>query len=179
MKIKRKTKETDISLDLNIYGKGEAEIDLKLRDKFLKHMLETLARFGAFDLKLKARGDNKHHVVEDLAIVLGRAFRQSLGKRRMKRLSSAVVAMDDALVLVALDLIDRPYVSLELPNELYQHFLRSFVLEAKFTAQNLILRGKDEHHIIEATFKAFGCALREAIKEEVRIRSTKEEAEWK
>lgn len=179
MRIERKTKETNIAVELDIYGRGEADIKIKPENEFLKHMLETLAKFANFNLNVKAVGKDEHHVCEDIAIAMGRALRESLKSAKIKRLSYAILPMDDALVLVSLDLIERPFVNIDLPNELYLHFLRSFALEAKMTLHNIILRGSEEHHIIEATFKALGTALKEALEPEKKLKTTKGVVKWK
>ena len=106
----RKTRETDISVDIELDGSGRSEV--KVPDRWLRHMLESLAKFGRFDLRVKATGDFGHHVNEDIAITLGRALREALKNRPVHRVGSASVAMDDALVLVTVDLVDRPELSI-------------------------------------------------------------------
>src|SRR5258705_12229400 len=108
-------------------------------------MLASVARFGGFDLKVTADGDFSHHIVEDVAITLGRAFREALTGRDVKRVGSATVAMDDALVMVCVDLVDRPYCEVELPDEMLVHFLRSFAMESRITLHNLVHRGRNFH----------------------------------
>ncbi|MDI6888015.1 MAG: imidazoleglycerol-phosphate dehydratase [Candidatus Thermoplasmatota archaeon] len=180
MRIQRKTKETDIALELDIYGEGKTKIELKPENKFLEHMLTTLAKFANFNLAVRASGKDEHHLCEDIGITLGKALREKLKKEvKIKRIGKSILPMDDALVLVSVDLIERPYVNVDLPNELYLHFLRSFALESKITFHNLILRGREEHHIVEATFKALGLALREALEFEMKLKSTKGEVKWK
>lgn len=175
--IARETKETKITADMNIYGEGSYKIDIE--DNFLKHMVETLAKYGSFDLKLKASGDNFHHLVEDVAITLGKATHESIKGKKINRIGQATVAMDDALVMAVVDLIDRPYVDAELPDELYTHFMRSFALEARITLHINIIKGKEHHHIIEASFKALGTALKEAVRTRERLLSTKNAVKWK
>ena len=171
-KICRRTKETDITLQLSIDGSGSAEIEID--EQFLHHMLDTLARYGGFDLRMKASGDNDHHLVEDVAIALGAAFREALGDEPVERIASAMVPMDDALVTVAVDIIDRPYCDVECPDMLYTHFFRSFAMSSGITLHGIVERGMDDHHIIEATFKALGTALRRAVAPRENVLSTKD-----
>ena len=171
-KLSRKTKETDISLHLCIEGKGKGAV--KLDDQFLRHMLETLTRYASFDLKLEATGDNPHHLIEDVAIALGAAFRQALGDVPVERIASAMVPMDDALVTAAVDLVDRPYCDTDCPDPLYSHFLRSFSMSSGITLHVIVHRGLDDHHVIEATFKALGSALKRAVVPREDVLSTKD-----
>lgn len=175
--LSRKTRETEITLLLNIDGNGESRI--KISDEFLRHMLETLIGYAKFDLDLNAKGDIEHHLMEDVAITLGRAVREAMGERPIRRVSSAVVPMDEALVLVTLDLVNRPYVNVEVPDIMYEHFLRSFAMESRATVHSQIIRGQDDHHLIEATFKALGLCLGDATRLEEKIISTKSKVEWK
>jgi imidazoleglycerol-phosphate dehydratase len=128
---------------------------------------------------MAASGDIKHHLVEDVAIALGRGYRQALGETPVKRIASATVPMDEALVQVTVDLIDRPFVHLELPDKMYEHFLRSFAMELRATIHTQLLRGKDEHHVVEATFKALGLALKDAMTPAESIMSTKSSVKWR
>lgn len=171
-KLSRKTRETEVSVSMNLDGTGECKIGIE--DQFLRHMVETLARYSSFDIDLKAVGDNKHHVVEDAGIVLGTALRQALASDPIERVASATVPMDDALVTAAVDMIDRPYVDVECPDDLCMHFFRSLAMSAGITLHIRIDRGFDEHHITEAGFKALGIALREAVVRRERFLSTKE-----
>lgn len=170
--IDRKTKETDIKLRLSIDGSGHAEIETE--EQFLRHMLDTLTRYGSFDLRLEATGDNDHHLVEDVAIALGTAFREALGDMPVERIAAAMIPMDDALVTVAVDIIDRPYCDVDCPDVLYAHFFRSFAMSSGITLHGIVHRGMDEHHIIEATFKALGTALRRAVVPRDSVLSTKD-----
>jgi Imidazoleglycerol-phosphate dehydratase len=158
--LERTTRETSVSLELNIDGKGEFSVECDLQ--FLKHMIETLARYASFDIKMKAVGDNDHHLIEDVAITLGSAFRNALGSTPIERMSTVTLPMDDALVMTSVDVIDRPFAEIDCPDQLYHHFLRSFAMSASITLHVVQLRGFDEHHIIEATFKALGVALKNA-----------------
>lgn len=175
MEIKRETGETTISVDLNIDGKGRYKIETL--DPFLNHMCETLAKYSSFDLAIKAEGEG-HHLIEDVAICIGRAIRETVEGKTIARLGSSLVPMDDALVLVSLDLIDRPYAAIELPNQMYVHFLRSLALEGGFTLHSKVLRGEDDHHQIEAVFKALGLALKYATCKTEEVKSTKGEVKW-
>ena len=160
-KIKRETRETSVTVELNLDGKGKFEVDCDLQ--FLKHMVETLARYADFDIKMTAKGDNDHHLIEDVAITLGKALRDALGEKPIERMATATVVMDDAMVMTSLDLVDRPYCEADCPDPLYVHFFRSFAMTAGITLHILVIRGFDEHHIIEAGFKSMGKALKEAV----------------
>ncbi|MCR4933775.1 MAG: imidazoleglycerol-phosphate dehydratase HisB [Lachnospiraceae bacterium] len=172
--IERETKETNISLQLDLDGKGEANIDTGIG--FMDHMLEGFAKHGFFDLKVKAKGDlnvDGHHTVEDLGIVLGIAIKETIGnKAGIKRYGSMILPMDDALVLCAIDLCGRPYFNYEctFSNErvgyLETQNIREFFYAISYSAgMNLhikVLNGENDHHKIEAIFKAFAKALDEA-----------------
>jgi len=175
--IARETKETTISAKITIDGSGKSRCAIP--DEFLRHMVETLAKYSGVDLEMSAKGDIAHHLVEDVAITLGRAYRKAMGDMPVKRISSATVPMDEALVQVTVDLIDRPYVHLELPDQMYEHFLRSFSMELRATVHTLVVRGKDEHHIVEATFKALGLCLKEAMMPASATMSTKSSVKWR
>ena len=172
----RETRETKVEVSLDLDGSGEARVAVP--DEFLRHMVETLARYSSVDLDAKADGDLAHHLIEDVAITLGRAYRQAMGDGPVRRIASATVPMDEALVQVTIDLIDRPYVHLEVPDIMYEHFLRSFAMELRATVHTAVLRGKDGHHIVEATFKALGMALREALEPKPSLVSTKSGVVW-
>ena len=175
-RVQRKTRETEIAVSINLDGAGKYHVELP--DRFLKHMIESLARFARFDISVRGAGDFSHHVNEDVAITLGRAFRDAMKDRPVQRVGSAHIAMDDALVLVAVDLVDRPYCDVKLPDEMLEHFLRSFSMEARITLHNVVLKGKNHHHINEATFKALGLALRDATRPAVSLLSTKKKVRW-
>jgi imidazoleglycerol-phosphate dehydratase len=168
----RRTRETNIDISLVLDGKGETDIECE--DQFLRHMLETLAKYASFDLSVSAVGDNDHHLIEDVAIVLGKTLRDAMGDTPIQRISHAMVPMDDALVTVAVDLIDRPYVDVECPDALYIHFFRSFAMSSNVTIHTIHERGFDEHHVVEATFKALGLALKEALAPRDELLSTKD-----
>jgi imidazoleglycerol-phosphate dehydratase len=176
-RISRKTKETDVTVKLDLDGTGKYSIDLP--DKWLKHMLESVARFGKFDLEIKASGDFNHHIVEDVALTIGKVLREALQKRPVQRVGTATIPMDEALVTVSVDLVDRPFCQVDLPDEMLEHFFRSLALEARITLHNLVHRGKNFHHINEATFKAFGMALHQATRPAGELQSTKGKVHWK
>lgn len=173
----RETRETKVEAKLRLDGSGEA--DVRIPDEFLRHMVETLSRYSGADLEISASGDLAHHLIEDVAITLGRAYRQAMGDAPVKRIASATVPMDEALVQVTVDLVDRPYAHLEVPDVMYEHFLRSFVMELRATVHTMVLRGKDGHHIVEATFKALGLALRDAMAPNQSVLSTKSSVVWR
>lgn len=176
-RLTRETRETSVQVDIRIDGTGRVRCEIP--DEFLRHMVETLARYSSVDLEISAKGDIDHHLVEDVAITLGRAYREALGPDPVRRIASATVPMDEALVQASVDLVDRPFAHLEVPSQAYEHFLRSFAMELRATLHTVVLRGKDEHHIIEATFKALGLALRDAMARASRTLSTKAEVEWR
>lgn len=177
----RKTKETDISLSLNIDGKGETQLDTGIG--FFDHMLDGFARHGFFDLKVHVNGDlevDTHHSIEDTGIVLGTAIRKSLGdKRGIKRFGSCILPMDETLVLCAVDLSGRPYFSFEgefttervgyMDMEMVREFFYAISYSAGMNLHMKILDGTNNHHMIEALFKAFGRALDEATTIDPRI----------
>jgi imidazoleglycerol-phosphate dehydratase len=164
-------------LKLRLDGSGKAKCEVP--DEFLRHMVETLAKYSSVDIELSAKGDIEHHLVEDVAIVLGRGFREAMGGEPVRRIASATVPMDEALVQVTVDLIDRPFVHLEIPDLMYEHFLRSFAMELRATLHTVVLRGRDTHHIVEATFKALGIALRHALAPAREVMSTKSRVKWR
>ena len=160
-KIERRTRETQISVELDMDGTGKFEVESNIM--FLKHMVETLARYASFDLKVSAYGDNDHHIIEDTAITLGKALQQALDGRPVERMATAIVPMDDALVMTSLDLVDRPYADVDCPSPEFHHFFRSFAMSAGLTLHVVVMRGFDEHHILEAGFKSMGKALKDAV----------------
>lgn len=170
--IERSTRETKVSVDLDIDGSGKFDVTCDIQ--FLKHMTETLARYAGFDLRMDASGDNDHHIIEDAAITLGKALRQAMGDAPIQRMGTAIVPMDDALVMSSLDLVDRPYADIDCPDPLYTHFMRSLAMSAGMTLHIVVIRGFDEHHIVEAGFKATGKALAEALRRRSTELSTKD-----
>ncbi len=176
--VKRETNETSVNIEFDVDGKGDFEITTGLR--MFDHLLTQLARHGAFNVKIAATGADPHHLVEDVALCLGRAFNQALGdKRGIVRMAHAVVPMDDALALVAVDISGRGYyvseISFEektmadLPSSLVCHFLESFASEARINLHTKMIWGTDDHHKAEATFKALARALDAATRFDPRI----------
>lgn len=165
----RESKETQIRLAITA-GTGKATVSTG--EPFLDHMLVTFARYAGVDLEVQATGDLKHHLIEDVAIVLGQAV-ASYAPAGCMRYGERTVPMDDALVQVVLDIGGRPYYRGPLPAPLYDHFLRSFADNAKTTLHVRVLRGVDRHHIVEAAIKGLGLALRDALTETGAVFSTK------
>ena len=179
--VKRETKETQISLELVLDGKGEADIETGIG--FFDHMLEGFARHGLFDLKLEVNGDldvDGHHSVEDTGIVLGNAIKEAVGdKKGIRRYGHMILPMDDALVLCAIDLCGRPYFSYEaefdtdrigyLDTELIREFFYSVSYSAMMNLHIKVLSGENSHHIAEAMFKSFAKALDMAVGYDERI----------
>ena len=173
--IKRKTKETAIELSLNLDGAGAADIDSGIG--FYDHMLGHIAHHGKFDLRVRARGDlhiDAHHTIEDIAICLGRAIDEALDSRvGIQRMGSAYVPMDEALARVVVDLSGRPYAVIKasfntprmgrMPTDLVEHALETIAAHAKMNLHAEALYGRNDHHIAEALFKAFGRALAQAV----------------
>ena len=178
--ISRTTKETDISLVLNLDGTGESDVQTGIG--FFDHMLTAFSRHGLFDLELRAQGDlevDGHHTVEDTGIVLGQAFGQALGdKRGIRRFGSLALPMDEALVLAACDIsgrgqlhwaVDVPPVMIgQFDASLAKEFFIAFAANAGVTLHLRSISGENAHHIVEATFKAAARALREAVEEDPR-----------
>ena len=170
--IKRKTAETDISLKLNLDGKGESKIDSGCG--FLDHMLTLFARHARFDLELNCKGDTYvdfHHTVEDIGIALGDALNKALGEKRgIVRYGSFILPMDESLILTSIDISGRSHLSygLEIPalkigdfdTELTREFFEAFVRKADITLHIKQLAGLNSHHIIEGTFKSFARSLK-------------------
>ncbi|ENJ9653386.1 imidazoleglycerol-phosphate dehydratase HisB [Clostridium botulinum] len=180
-KIYRKTSETEVKSKINLYGEGK--YDIKTGIGFFDHMLNLMARHGLIDVKLEAKGDlrvDSHHTVEDVGIVLGQGFKEALGdKKGIKRYGTSFVPMDEALASVSIDISGRPYIVCdfnftveklgEMDTELVEEFLRALAFNAGITLHARILYGKNNHHMIEAVFKALGRALREAVDRDEKI----------
>ena len=166
--VTRQTRETQIRVALTAAGDVAAETGIP----FLDHMLVTFARYAGVGLEVRARGDLKHHTIEDVAIVLGAALASHL-PATAARYGDRTIPMDDALVHVAIDLGGRPYYEGPLPSGMYDHFMRSFSDNAKATLHVRVLRGHDRHHVVEAAFKALGLAVRDALVESGAVFSTK------
>ncbi len=167
--ITRDTSETSIRAEVKP-GSGASRIETGR--PFLDHMLTALSRYSGLDIDLSARGDMKHHLIEDVALTLGRAFREIVPSGAA-RYGDRTIPMDDALVQVCVDIGGRPYYDGDLPSSLYEHWMRSFCDEAKATIHVTVLRGTDRHHIVEAAFKALGLALRDALVDSGAVFSTK------
>ena len=184
-KMKRKTSETDIEIKLNIDGEGNSKVDTGI--EFFDHMLESFARHGFFDLEVVASGDtgvDDHHTVEDVGILMGEVFKKAIGnKKGIKRMSHAIIPMDDALTVLAIDISGRSYSVLDmtflkprvgdLSTENVKHFFESFANSANINI-NAQVKGENDHHKIESLFKAFSKALKDASRvEHDSILSTK------
>lgn len=179
--INRKTKETDISLQLNIDGKGDYNI--KTGVGFLDHMLESFARHGLFDLDVKCEGDlivDCHHTIEDIGIVLGQAIKNAIGdKKQIVRYGSTILPMDESLVLVSIDLSGRPYLVFDyefdvervgyFDTEMVREFFYAISYSAGMNLHIKVLEGGNAHHVIEAIFKAFAKSLDYATIKDPRI----------
>jgi imidazoleglycerol-phosphate dehydratase len=167
--ISRQTKETQIRVEISA-DPDSTRIDTSR--PFLDHMLVTLARYSGLGISVQARGDLPHHLIEDVAIVLGAALAEWTPPT-IARYGDRTVPMDDALVQCTLDLGGRPYYRGRLPSRMYEHFLRSFADNARATVHVRVLRGKDRHHVVEASFKALGLSIRDALVDTGAVFSTK------
>ena len=184
-KITRKTKETDIVVELKLEGLGKGAISTGI--PFFDHMLTLMSAHGFFDISLNAKGDievDGHHTVEDVGIVLGSAFNEALGdKKGIKRYGSKLVPMDESLASVAIDYSNRPFLTYNVefvrPTtggfdvELVEEFFKAFVNASGTTLHVNLLYGENTHHVIESIFKAFGQALDEATSIDDRIRGVR------
>jgi len=177
--IRRETQETNVNLEFAIDGKGDFEITTGIR--MFDHLLAQLAQHGAFNLKVSATGADPHHLVEDVALCLGRVFNQALGEKQgIVRMAHAMVPMDDALALVAVDVGGRGYAVVEvpfdekniadLPANLICHFLETFASEARINLHAALFRGSNDHHKVEALFKALARVLDGATQFDERIK---------
>jgi imidazoleglycerol-phosphate dehydratase len=186
----RTTRETSVSVSIDLDG-PQGVVKARTGLPFFDHMLDQLGRHGGFDLVVEASGDlhvDSHHTVEDVAIVLGEAFRQALGdKAGIRRFASGMFPLDEALVEVALDLSGRPYVAYDVPfgdvlplgnppfnPEMVEHFWQSFATSAAITLHVYRRAGRNTHHVVEATFKGVARCLRDAVRVEgTAVPSTK------
>ena len=172
--VTRTSKETRLSATLELKGRGKVRVATGL--PFLDHMLEQVARYAGFDLTLRGSGDvqvDPHHLVEDAGIVLGQALATALGDRAgIARFASAYAPLDESLARVVVDLGKRPFLSYNVPlrgrigtleSEVIEEFWRAFAIHAGATLHVDVIRGRNRHHIAEATFKALGLALRDAV----------------
>ena len=181
-KVTRKTKETEIKIELHLDGSGRHSISTSI--PFLDHMLTLLAAHGLFDLKLEARGDTAvdfHHTVEDVGICLGNALQKAVGgKEGIRRYGSAFVPMDESLASAHLDLSGRPHLVFHVPlrkrkigdfdTELVREFFQAFVNHGAITLHARVVYGSNAHHMVESLFKACGRALRQALSRDERVR---------
>jgi len=179
--VERKTKETTVRIEVDLDGTGRSSIDTPL--PFLSHMLEQIARHGAIDLSVEARGDvevDGHHTTEDVGIVLGKAVLEALGDRAgIRRYGAATLPMDEALVTVAIDLSGRPYFVWRVPlpkakigefdSELAEVFFEAFARSAQANLHVHLIEGQNLHHIVEICFKALARALGQAVEIDPRV----------
>ncbi len=180
--VQRKTKETDISVKVNLDGSGESKVGTGVG--FFDHMLDQLARHSLVDIELKATGDleiDPHHTIEDVGIALGQAIDQALGsKEGIRRYGTATVPMDEALVMTSIDIsgrglleysMDIPTESIgEMPSNLVEEFFTSLARTAKMTIHVRQVSGTNPHHIVEAAFKSFAKSLQEAVSKSERVK---------
>jgi imidazoleglycerol-phosphate dehydratase len=180
-KVERKTKETEVRVQLDVDGTGSAKVQTPI--PFFSHMLEAWSKHGLVDLSVEAQGDVEvdiHHTVEDVGIVLGQALRQALGDRRgIVRYGSAFVPMDEALVFAAVDISGRPFLVFDVPVartrvstfdlDMLPEFFRAFAFNAELTLHVTMHQGHNLHHIAEAVFKAVGRAIAQATRLDPRI----------
>lgn len=180
-RVERNTLETQITVEINLDGTGEAKFDTGV--PFLEHMMDQIARHGLIDLNIQAKGDlhiDTHHTVEDVGITLGQAFKQAVGsKKGVRRYGHAYVPLDEALSRVVIDLSGRPGLIMNVDYtravvggfdvDLFEEFFRGFINHAMVTLHIDNLRGKNTHHQIETVFKAFGRALRMAVEPDERM----------
>ena len=177
--IVRETKETRVSLTLGRGGTAPGAVASRVAtgEPFLDHMVTAFAFYAGLDVHLEATGDLRHHLIEDVAITVGEAVAR-LVPERAARYGERTLPMDDALVQVAVDLGGRPYYEGPLPAKLYDHWMRSFAMQAKATLHVRVLRGTDRHHVVEAAFKALGLAVRQALADSGATFSTKGSVKW-
>jgi len=179
--VRRETRESRVEVELNLDGGGRGDIATGIG--FLDHMLDSLTRHARFDLTVRAEGDlhvDQHHTAEDVGITLGQALDKALGERRgIRRFGDAVVPLDEALALVAVDLGGRGWASVDLPfrgpmigglsSEMIPHLLHAFAMDGRFSLHVRLLAGENDHHRAEATFKALARALDDATRLDPRL----------
>lgn len=182
--LRRQTRETSITLTLTLEGSGQTTLATGVG--FLDHMLDAFSRFALIDLSVQCTGDlhvDAHHTVEDTGICLGQALRQALGDRTgIRRAGSAFMPMDEALAFAAVDISGRPYLAFDaafaapmcgdMDTQLAEEFFRAVATQAGLTLHLRVLSGRNDHHKMEALFKAFGLALRDAAAVDPRIMGT-------
>jgi len=180
-KVVRKTKETSITVEINLDGSGKSAISTGI--PFLDHMLELFAKHGLFDLDISAKGDLKidfHHTIEDLGIVLGDAIAKAAGdKKGIRRYGWCILPMDEALAMVSLDLSGRPYLVYDLvppaakvkdiDTRLFHEFFQALSVKSGMNLHINLMKGEEAHHVFEAVFKAFAKALDQAVSYDSRI----------
>lgn len=175
---KRKTKETDIEIDIDLYGNGNSDINLEY--KFFSHMLTAFIKYSGFDFKINATGDDPHHLIEDIGIVMGNAVKKLLrDKSGIKRFGFTYIPMDEALVRACIDLCGRSYLQFnhefktpmtaDFETQNVIEFLRAFVFNLGAVVHVDVIRGENDHHVIEAVFKALGAALKIAVEKDAKI----------
>jgi imidazoleglycerol-phosphate dehydratase len=180
-RVERTTAETSIAADITIDGTGSSDIETTI--PFLDHMLTILAKHALLNLTLKATGDthiDDHHLIEDIGITLGEAFRNALGEKKgIRRFASSAVPLDEALAQISLDISGRPYLLYQVPLpqprikdldlSLFEEFFRAFVVNAAITLHITVPYGRNSHHIMEAIFKGMAKAIEHAVSENKRI----------
>ena len=180
-KVVRTTKESEVSVELNLDGTGEISVETGV--PFFDHMISQLGKHGGFDLAVKTKGDvevDSHHTVEDTSLALGQALREALGdKSGIRRFGDALVPLDEVLVQAAVDLSGRPYLVHRQPEiveligtfdtTLGKHIWESFVAEARIALHIRVIEGRNAHHVLEAQFKAVARALRDAVSLDSRV----------
>ena len=179
--ISRETKETTISLTIDLDGSGKTQLDTGVG--FFDHMLDAFSRFALVDLAVSCKGDlhvDEHHTIEDVGICLGKAIRDALGDRAgIRRVGSAYMPMDEALAFAAIDISGRPYLAYaadfatlrcgDMGVQMAEEFFRAVVMNAGLTVHLNVVAGRNDHHKLEAMFKAFGLALRDAMAADPRV----------
>jgi imidazoleglycerol-phosphate dehydratase len=180
-KVVRTTKESEVSVELNLDGTGKISVETGV--PFFDHMISQLGKHGGFDLAVKTKGDvevDSHHTVEDTSLALGQALREALGdKAGIRRFGDALVPLDEVLVQAAIDLSGRPYLVHRQPEiveligtfdtTLGKHIWESFVAEARIALHIRVIEGRNAHHVLEAQFKAVARALRDAVSLDSRV----------
>ena len=172
--VTRETRETRVRVEFLADTQRDALpiVDAATTVPFLDHMLVTLCRYAGIGARIEARGDLRHHVIEDVAIALGAALANTT-PATAARYGNRTIPMDDALVQCVVDLGGRAYYAGHLPSKIYDHWMRSFAMNAQATIHIRVIRGRDRHHIVEAAFKALGLALRDALVDTGAVFSTK------
>ena len=167
--VERATKETSVRVEAAT-GSGTANIDTTV--PFLDHMMTALSRYSGIDLTITARGDLRHHIIEDVGLSVGAAIAAVIPPTAA-RYGEFTVPMDEALVQAVIDVGGRPFYQGPIPSSLYEHWMRSFCDAGKFTLHLRVIRGQDRHHVVEAAFKALGLAIRQSLADTGAVFSTK------